>query len=81
MSQRGVERALGKLVTDAGYRDDFFLDPAMASIRIGVELTRDEMDALLRIPPAALADLCARLDDRICKLHINREPVTQELRP
>jgi hypothetical protein len=53
----------------------------MAGFRIGADLTREEMDALLRIPAAALADLSARLDDRICRLHIRNEPIEQELRP
>ncbi len=78
MSQRGVERTVGKLVTDQGFREAFFRNPAAASLHIGVELTREETDALLRIPVPALVDLCARLDDRICKLHISKEPVAQE---
>lgn len=78
MSQRGVERTVGKLITDQGFREEFFRSPAVASLRIGVELTREETDALLRIPTPALVDFCACLDDRICKLHISKEPVAQE---
>ena len=81
MSQRSVERTVGKLVTDQGFREEFFRNPAGASLHIGVELTREETDALLRIPISALVDLYARLDDRICKLHISKEPVAQELHP
>lgn len=29
-----------------------------------------EVDALLRVSPRRLASLAARLDDRICRLHI-----------
>ena len=79
MSQRGVERILGRMITDQGFREDFFHDPVMAGFRIGADLTHEEMDALLRIPAAALADLSARLDDRICRLHIRNEPTEQEL--
>jgi hypothetical protein len=81
MSQRGVERIVGKLVTDRGFCEDFFRDPVGASLRVGVELTRDETDALLHIPRAALAHLCVRLDDRICKLHITHEAIIPEQRP
>jgi hypothetical protein len=81
MSQRGVERTLGKLVTDQDFRTSFFRDPAGASLKIGVELTRDEVSALLRIPPRALDDLYVTLDDRICKLAIGRETLGQEARP
>jgi hypothetical protein len=80
MSQRGVERILGRMITDQGFREDFFHDPVVAGFRIGTDLTHEEVDALLRIPAAALADLSARLDDRICRLHIMNGPVEQELR-
>jgi hypothetical protein len=81
MSQRGVERIVGKLVTDQGFCEDFFRDPLGASLGIGADLTREETDALLRIPRADLAYLYTRLDDRICKLHITRETVAPERRP
>ena len=81
MSQRGVERTLGRLVTDPGFREDFFRDPAAAGLCIGAELSREEIDALLQVPTAALAELSARLDDRICRLHICREPIRQESHP
>lgn len=80
MSQRGVERTLGRLVTDQGFRQDFFEDPAAASLRIGADLTREEIDALLRVPLAALSEFSVRLDDRICRLHIRQEPMQQESR-
>ncbi len=80
MSQRGVERILGRLVTDPGFREEFFRNPFVAGHRIGVDLTRDEADALLRVPSSALADLSTRLDDRICRLHIGGEPFEQERR-
>ncbi|HXZ44455.1 MAG TPA: Os1348 family NHLP clan protein [archaeon] len=73
MSQRIVERAVGKLVTDEGFRKAFFRDPMTASAHAGFELSAEELDALSRIPWAALAALNARLDDRICRLHIPTE--------
>jgi hypothetical protein len=73
-----VERILGRLVTDEGFRDRFFTNPDGACLHIGAELTGEELEALRRIPRPALADLSARIDDRICKLHITAEPVSEE---
>ncbi len=70
MSQRDVERALGRLLTDQGFREDFFRDPAGACLLLGVQLAPHEVEALLRVPRPAVANLGARLDDRICRLHI-----------
>ncbi len=80
MSQRAVEKTLGRLVTDEGFRDLFFRDPQGASLRIGAELSIEELNALTRIPRAALASLCACLDDRICRLHIPSQPLSEEQR-
>lgn len=70
MSQRDVERTLGRLLTDQGFRDDFFSDPAHACLQVGIQLTPQEVEALLQAPRPALVSLGARLDDRICRLHI-----------
>ena len=74
MSQRVVERAVGKLVTDEGFRNRFFKDPEQASFFEGFDLSREELEALARIPRAALAALSERLDDRICRLHVPWDP-------
>jgi len=68
------------MITDQGFREDFFHDPVMAGFQIGADLTHEETDALLRIPAAALLDLSTRLDDRICRLHISEETTKQERR-
>ena len=70
MSQRDVERTLGRLLTDAGFRRDFFRNPARACLELGVRLAPYEIEALLRVPPRGLASLAGQLDDRICRLHI-----------
>lgn len=70
MSQRAVERTVGRLVTDEHFREEFFRDPEGASFRAGLNLSRRELDALRRIPADALARLCACVDDRICRLHV-----------
>jgi hypothetical protein len=70
MSQRDVERTLGRLLTDAGFRRDFFRNPARACLEFGLQLAAHEVDALLRVPPRPLASLAGQLDDRICRLEI-----------
>jgi hypothetical protein len=72
MSQRDVERTLGRLLTDHSFRDEFFLDPARACLILGIQLASHELEALFRVPRPALASLGARLDDRIRRLHIPR---------
>jgi putative modified peptide len=70
MSQRDVERTLGRLLTDAGFRREFFRNPARACLEVGLQLAAHEVEALLRMPPRQLASLAAQLDDRICRAHI-----------
>ncbi len=50
-----MERALGKLVLDATFRDAFFSDPVVAARVANLELTEREREALARIRPGALA--------------------------
>ena len=76
MSQRDVERTLGRLLTDQGFQDEFFRDPAHACLQVGIQLTPQEVEALLRVPRPALVSLGTRLDDRICRLHLQRSEVT-----
>jgi len=78
MSQQAVEKALGKLVTDEGFREEFFRNPGFASVRAGLELSREELDALLRISRRALATLAASLGDRICRLHVVAKSAREE---
>ena len=70
MSQRVVEQVLGRLVTDEAFREAFFEDPDAATLAYASELTAAEIEALRNVPSSALATLCERLDDRICRLHI-----------
>ena len=72
MSQRDVERALGRLLTDPAFRQDFVEDPGAACLLLGLQLTPPEMEALLRLPRPALVDLAGRLDDRICRFDADR---------
>ena len=72
MSQRDVERALGRLVTDEEFRREFYQDPLCASVALGIRLTEEETQALVATPRSALAALAGCLDDRICRLHVDK---------
>ena len=74
MSQRAVEQALGKLITDEAFREAFFADAGAAALRAGLTLTPKELDALRRLPRTALDGLCACVDDRICRLYVPIDP-------
>jgi hypothetical protein len=76
MSQHAMERTLGKLVMDFGFRDAFFRDPAKASLQAGIELTGDELDILASIPPGALVAFKGYLDRKWAST-----ATTQEERP
>ncbi len=67
MAQAGVERALGKLITDAAFRAAFFQHPEAASFAAGIRLSPAELDALRLVPEDALEDFCRRLDARVCR--------------
>jgi len=75
MSQRDVERMIGRLLTDEGFGDDFFLEPTRACLTLGIQLTPHELEALLRTPRSVFAVLGSRLDDRICRLHLQRSEI------
>ncbi len=72
MSQRDVERTLGRLLTDQGFREEFFLDPGRACMTLGLQLAAYEVEALLCVPRPTLTQLAGRLDDRICRLHVDK---------
>ena len=78
MSQRDVEQTLGRLLTDEGFRDEFFLEPGRTCLPLGIQLAPQEVEALLCVPRPALAGLGARLDDRICRLHTQRSEIGRQ---
>ena len=75
MSQRDVERTLGRLLTDHAFCTDFFQDPGRECLLLGLQLAPQEIEVLLRIPRPALANLAGLLDDRICRFHALRPEV------
>lgn len=78
MSQRDVERTLGRLLTDEGFREEFFMDPPRACLMLGIQLASHEVEALLRVPRSMLTTLGGRLDDRICRLHISKADMEKQ---
>ena len=73
MSQRGVERTIGRLVTDEEFRRKFATDPVAIledGLGCGVELTNLEVQALATIDRNLLERLADTLDPRIQKVRI-----------
>jgi len=68
MGQSGVERAIGKLVTDERFRATFGVDAARASLEAGLHLSPGELEALVRIPVSVLEEFASRVDDSIRRL-------------
>jgi len=71
MSQRNVERVIGRLVTDEQFRARFAEDPE-ASLRevmeCGMELTSVEVGALAGMDVALVSQFADRIDPRIQKV-------------
>ncbi len=74
MSQRAVERALGRLVTDPAFRRRFYRQPERAILELGLDLSAQELAALRRIPCPALSELAAHIDDRLRRLALPDDP-------
>jgi hypothetical protein len=67
VTQQAVERALGKLITDEAFRERFFVSPAAACRDAGLAVSPTELEALSRLPRAALAQFAEGLDGRISR--------------
>ncbi len=68
MSQLAVEQTLGRLLTDAAFRRQFFADPSRAALLAGLTLSPEELEALHHLPRGEMGALSQHLDDRICRL-------------
>lgn len=71
MSQRSVERVLGRLMTDEAFRRRYSEDPGAAlgeMATAGLELTATEQQALVSLDPRMLARVAAALDPRLQKI-------------
>ena len=78
MSQRNIERVIGRLVTDEEFRLEFSRTPRemLANLaELGWELTGVEIDALLRTDITLWSDAAARVDPRLqrCSLKTGEE--------
>ena len=76
MSQRGVERVIGRLVTDEEFRRRFAEDPAALLREVAgcsLELTNLEIQALASIDLRRLDRLARTLDPRIQKVCVQGE--------
>jgi hypothetical protein len=60
-----MEQALGRLICDDAFRDEFYREPDSALRRVGFQLTRVELMALRKVERDILEVLARRLDDRI----------------
>lgn len=67
MTQQAVERALGKLLTDENFREQFFASPDLACWEAGFALSPVELEALSRLSSEALARFSEALDKRISR--------------
>jgi hypothetical protein len=68
MSQRTIERVIGRLLTDEELRDEFTRSPrrTLSDLREqGWELSRLEVDALLAIDIGLWSEVAARIDSRL----------------
>ncbi len=67
MSQRSVEIALGRLITDEAFRRQFFAAPRELCHSHGLDLAAPELTALLRLDGGRLRALAAQLDPKIIR--------------
>lgn len=67
MSQKCVEWMLGRLTTDRDFRQLFYRDPAALCTRETVDLTGQELAALLSLEEARIEEFSKRLDPRIVR--------------
>jgi len=65
LSQIATEQALGRLICDDTFRDEFYESPEAALNRLRLKLTPVELTGLLAIERDIVEVLARRLDDRI----------------
>jgi hypothetical protein len=78
MSHRTVERVIGRLLTDEELRLKFTRFPNRTLAELGEqgwELTRIEVDALLRIEIRLWSDVAARIDPRLQRCSLKTDEV------
>lgn len=74
MSQRNVERVIGRLITDEAFRRQFTTDPQSALGEVaaaGLELNDCERRALAAIDPQAAGRFAEAIDPRLQKTDLH----------
>jgi hypothetical protein len=74
MSQGALEAALGKLICDDAFREEFYGDAEQATVRAGFHLTVVELSSLRKIAPHVIESFVSHIDDRVRRAG---EPVQQ----
>ena len=67
MSQDSVERLLGRLLTDANFRNDATTSLANICHREGYDLTEGELNLVERINVRTFESVVAHLDPSLCR--------------
>jgi hypothetical protein len=68
MSHRTIERVIGRLLTDEDWRREFSYAPRQTLVALaeqGWELSRLEVDALIRTDVRVWSDAAARIDSQL----------------
>ena len=71
MTQQAVERAIGKLVTDAEFRERFYVNPEKTTWEAGLPLSGVELEALATLSRDAVVRFSEGLDARICRASLD----------
>jgi len=75
MSHRTIERVIGRLLTDEEWRREFTDAPRQTLVTLaeqGWELSRLEVDALLRTDVRVWSDAAAKVDSRLQRCSLKR---------
>lgn len=73
MSQRTIERVIGRLLTDEELRHEFTRFPRRTLVELneqGWELSRLEIDALLAMETRLWSEVAARIDSRLQRCNL-----------
>jgi hypothetical protein len=76
MSQRTIERVIGRLLTDEELRHQFTRFPKRTLVELheqGWELSRLEIDALLAIESGLWSEVAGRIDSRLQRCSLKTE--------
>jgi hypothetical protein len=77
LAQRIVEQLIGKLITDEQFRARFVANPERTLLDLcerGLELSRTEIAALVDTDPDLWSHTAERLDARLQKASLERDP-------